>query len=266
MGNVEPFEQAAPVRRADDGGLVLDLQGYEGPIDVLLALARQQKVDLTRISILELADQYLAFIAEARRLRLEIAADYLVMAAWLAYLKSRLLLPAVAGDEEPAGPELAAALTFQLRRLEAMRDVGDRLMAGPRLGRDVFARGDPEGFEIVRRPVYDCSMFELLKAYGDNRGRSTAEPLRIAPPYLFNMGDMLKRLRGVMGDIVDWRTLLSFLPEDSGEGMLLRSAVASSFAASLELARSGDIELRQNNRFGPIYIRRAPARSGSEAE
>ena len=164
--------------------LVLDLDGFEGPIDLLLTLARQQKVDL-RLSILKLAEQYLAFIAAAKQPQLEIAADYLVMAAWLAYLKSRILLPETKEDEEASGPALTEALTFQLRRLDAMRDAGEKLIVMPRLGRDVFARGAPEGMEIIRRPVYEASLYDMLKAYGDNRRRTTFPQLTIEASQLF---------------------------------------------------------------------------------
>ncbi len=205
----EPFETprgnvAAP------GELVVDLDGYEGPIDVLLSLARDQKVDLTKISILQLADQYLAFISAARQMRLEIAADYLVMAAWLAYLKSRLLLPEPQPEDEPSGAELAAALAFQLQRLEAMQQAGVRLMARPLLGRDVFPRG------------------------------------------------VLARLGKLLGRLPEWRTLMSFLPPNLRDGLVGRSAVASTFAASLELVRSGRAQLRQDVAFGPIYLRSPP--------
>src|SRR5690242_5120901 len=166
MTSEEPFEEALPIAANDDQQLVLDLDGFEGPIDVLLTLAREQKVDLAKISILELADQYLSFIQRARRLRLEIAADYLVMAAWLAYLKSRLLLPEPEEGGEPTGAELAAALAFQLQRLEAMREAGQRLMGRPQLGRDIFPRGAPERFRVIARPIWSATLYDLLKAYG----------------------------------------------------------------------------------------------------
>ena len=250
--------------------LVLDLDGYEGPIDVLLALARQQKVDLARISILQLAEQYLAFIAAARRLDLEIAADYLVMAAWLVYLKSRLLLPEEADDEAPSGPELAEALAFQLRRLEAMQERGRQIMARPLLGRDVFGRGDPQETEVVRRPVYEVSLFDLLSAYGENRRRRVDAVLEIEPSALYSVADAIERLAGLGLGTVDWQTLFEFLPPEAGGGIRLRSAVASTFVAGLELARMGRIEFRQLNPFGPIYIRgrnaTAPVReTGNEA-
>jgi segregation and condensation protein A len=242
-----------PVREMYD--LVLDLDGFEGPIDLLLTLARQQKVDLTKISILRLAEQYLGFISAAKRLRLEIAADYLVMAAWLAYLKSRLLLPEPETDEEESGPMLAEALTFQLRRLDAMRDAGEKILTMPRLGRDVFRRGAPEGMEVVRTPVYELSLYELLKAYGDQRRRATASSLTIEASKLYSMSDAVERLRGIVGNIADWTTLSNFLPKELMDGIVLRSAVASTFAASLEMVKEGRAEIRQTSAFGPIFIK-----------
>ena len=253
----EPFEEPEPITGMHNQ-LVVDLEGFEGPIDVLLALARQQKVDLIHISILELADQYLSFIGEARRLRLEIAADYLVMAAWLAYLKSRLLLPEPEQDEQPSGPEMAEALAFQLRRLEAMQEAGASVMALPRLGVDVFPRGAPEGVEVVRTPVFQLSLYELLKAYGEQQRRVHTGTLEIAPAVLHSVDEALERLRGLLGDMPDWQTLMKFLPPETQSGLLHRSAVAATFAAALELARSGRIELRQSGAFGPVYIRRKP--------
>lgn len=253
----DTFEQPEPI--TDRGNeLVVDLEGFEGPIDVLLALARQQKVDLVHISILELADQYLSFIGEARKLRLEIAADYLVMAAWLAYLKSRLLLPEAEEDEQPSGPEMAEALAFQLRRLEAMQEAGSNVMALPRLGVDVFPRGSPEGVKIVRTPVYQLSLYELLKAYGEQQRRLHTGTLEIAPTMLYSVDDALERLGGLLGEMPDWQTLIRFLPDDLAPGVVGRSAVASTFAAALEMARGGQIEIRQSGAFGPIYVRKAP--------
>jgi len=254
MNTVDEFESpdTAPGPGSD---LVVDLEGYEGPIDVLLALARQQKVDLLHISILQLADQYVAFISEARRLRLEVAADYLVMAAWLAYLKSRLLLPEPEEDDEPSGPELAEALAFQLRRLEAMQQAGAKVMELPRLGRNVFARGAPEGVKVTRIPVYDLSLYELLKAYGNQQKRGHNDALEIAPTQIHSVDDALERLERILGRLPDWQTLLTFLPDSLGSGIVYRSAVASTFAASLELAKAGKLEIRQSGTFGAIYFR-----------
>jgi segregation and condensation protein A len=212
-------------------------------------------VDLLNISILQLADQYLAFIAEARRLRLEIAADYLVMAAWLAYLKSRLLLPEPEEDDEPTGPEMAEALAFQLRRLEAMQQAGTNVMKLPRLGRTVFPRGAPEGVEVTRVPVYELSLYELLKAYGDHQRRGHGEALEIAPTEVYSVDDALERMGLLLGRVPDWQTLMTFLPSGLRGGLVYRSAVASTFAASLELAKAGMVELRQSGTFGPIYLR-----------
>jgi segregation and condensation protein A len=241
--------------------LVLELDGYEGPIDLLLTLAREQKVDLGRISILALADQYLAFLARQRNLRLEIAADYLVMAAWLAYLKSRLLLPQPPEDDEPSAAELAAALQRRLELLEAMQTAGRRLMVRPRLGHDVFLRGAPEGLAVIAIPVYELGLYELLRAYGESRRRSTQTVLAIEPSIFFSMDDALRRLARFLGHVPDWRELTSFLPETAHGELLRRSALAATFAATLELARNGRIELRQDRAFGPIYLR-SPAVTG----
>jgi segregation and condensation protein A len=250
----EFFDQ--PERAPADGPeLILDLEGFEGPLDLLLTLARQQRVDLTRISILELAEQYLAFIQRAKWLKLEIAADYLVMAAWLAYLKSRLLLPEPEAEEEPTGEELAAALQHQLRRLEAMREAGARLMARPRLGRDVFARGAPEPMPVIRHTRIDVSLFQLLKAYAEHRSRHESQTLHIEPSDLFSIEDALERLVGRIGRIADWESLRSLLPAGLGSPLRRRSALAATFGAILELARQGQMEIRQLETFGPIYVR-----------
>jgi segregation and condensation protein A len=243
-------------------GLVLDLDGYEGPIDLLLSLAREQKVDLARISILALADQYLAFIADQRRLQLEIAADYLVMAAWLAYLKSRLLLPDPPADETgPTAAELAETLAHRLRLLEAMQRAGSALMAQPQLGRDVFRRGAPEGLAMIDQPVFELSLYELLKAYGDSHRRQHGQVLTIPPSSYQSLSDALEWLMQVVAQVPDWRELIAFLPaEFHGElhgGPSRKSALAATFAATLELAKSGQIELRQDRLFGPIYLRSA---------
>lgn len=256
-GTHDTWEEASRGLREEPGKLVVDLDGYEGPLDMLLDLARRQKVDVTKISILDLAEQYLAFIAKLRRLRLEIAADYLVMAAWLAYLKSRLLLPDRAGEEdEPSGEEMAAALAFQLRRLEAMREAGVRLQARPHLGREVFPRGAPEGVAVTVHAVYDVTLYDLLKAYGARRGRVAGRTLQIAPSDFFSVDDALARLRVALGRVPDWQSLSSFLPSTLRGGLNARSALAATFAASLELTRTGQAQIRQDRAFGPIHIRR----------
>jgi segregation and condensation protein A len=239
-----------------DGTLVLDLDGYEGPIDLLLTLAREQKVDLARISILQLADQYLAFIAEQRRLQLEVAADYLVMAAWLAYLKSRLLLPDPPADEiGPSAVELAEALAHRLRLLETMQRAGASLMARPLLGRDVFGRGAPEGLATIDQPIFELSLYELLKAYGDNHRRQHGQVLTILPSAYQSLADAMERLRRFVGHVPDWRELTAFLPDDLRGGPLGKSALAATFAATLELVKAGQLELRQDRAFGPLFLR-----------
>ncbi len=255
-GDAQGFAEDAPEEAGVTDRLLLDLDGFEGPIDVLLTLAREQKVDLSRIKILQLADQYLEFIARARTLRLDLAADYLVMAAWLAYLKSRLLLPEPPADDEPSGPSLAADLAFQLRRLEAMQQAGVALMALPRLGIDRFARGAPESLDQLAPGGYAATLYELLSAYGAIRGRSERPTLTIAATQLYSVEQALARFRQLLGHVPDWATLARFLPEElGGDPMVVRSALAATFAASLELARDGDLELRQVELFGPIYVR-----------
>lgn len=254
---VEPFEDDPPAVRVTRDDFVVDLDGFEGPLDLLLALARQQKVDLRGISILALAEQYLSFITEARRLRLEIAADYLVMAAWLAYLKSRLLLPDSRLDEEPSGEELAHRLQFQLERLQAMREVVDELLARERFGIDVFPRGMPEGVRVIRDSIWDCSLYDLLRAYADQSVRGNVTTLRLNPPKAFTMEEALRRLESMLGRLPDWASLESFLPGELGTAFERRSAVASTVAASLELTRSGRLQLRQSKPFGPIFVKKA---------
>jgi segregation and condensation protein A len=254
------FEEDAPRAAVADGTtLVVDITGYEGPIDVLLSLAREQKVDLTRISILQLADQYLAFIMRVRRTHLELAADYLVMAAWLAYLKSRLLLPEPQGGEEPSAAEMAAALTFQLQRLEAMQEAGRRLMARPILGQDVFARGEPENLSPDQLTVWDVTLFDLLRAYADHRRRvGGMQALTVEAFELYSMDVALARLEALVGRVLDWGTLSSYLPDDlKADPLLRRSAVSATFIACLELARQGKIELQQTDHFTPIFLRKA---------
>lgn len=248
----EVDERAAP----DPDQLTLELGSWEGPLDLLLALARNQKVDLRAISILALVEQYLAFIDGAKQLKLEIAADYLVMAAWLAYLKSRLLLPdPPSEEEEPSAEDMAATLAFQLQRLEAMQKAGAKLMAGTLLGRDVFARGFPERFEVDARVRWDVTLYELLTAYADHKRRTDYSRLRIAATELYSMDDALQRLSERLGQMPLWEALSSFLPADIRDGLVFRSAVAATFLAALELAKSGKLDLRQAERFGPILVR-----------
>jgi len=237
--------------------LVVDVEGFEGPLDLLLALARTQKVDLAKISVLALAQQYLNFIAEARRLRLEIAADYLVMAAWLAFLKSKLLLPAEPSEEgEPTGAELAALLAFRLKRLHAMREVSAQLMTRKRLGRDVFARGLPEPTHITRKSVYDANVYDLLKAYSQQRQRTAVHSLQLPPRTVWSLNEAREELERLLGMNVDWAPLDQLLAEFLVEPELRRTALASGFTATLEMTREGTLEIRQSKSFAPLLIRR----------
>ncbi len=237
--------------------LVVDVEGFEGPLDLLLALARTQKVDLAKISVLALAQQYLDFIAEARRLRLEIAADYLVMAAWLAFLKSKLLLPAEPSEEgEPSGAELAALLAFRLKRLHAMREVSAELMTRKRLGRDVFARGLPEPIRVSRRSVYDANVYDLLKAYSQQRQRMAVRSYRMPPRSVWSLKEARDELERLLGMNLDWAPLDQLLAEFLVEPELRRTALASSFTASLEMTREGALEIRQAKSFAPLLVRR----------
>lgn len=252
-------EKPAPGAEA---GLVLDLDGFAGPIDLLLALARAGTVDLAKISILQLADQYLDFVRRARPPRLEIAADYLVMAAWLAWLKSRLLLPEDGADpDEPDPAELAEALALRLRRLDAMRRAAGRLMARDLLGRDVFARGMAEGVETVAKPVVEVTLHDLLAAWAGNaRARARRGALRIRPGPLFGLDEALRRLSALVGGAVEWTALARFLPPPAGagDGLQARSQTASTFAAALELARRRRVEIRQSAAFGSVFLRLRP--------
>ncbi|MDA0998283.1 MAG: ScpA family protein [Proteobacteria bacterium] len=268
MGDVIEFDPHFEDSPANPSGqsFVVDLQGFEGPIDVLLQLARDQKVDLVHISILELANQYLAFVTEASRHNLELAADYLVMAAWLAYLKSRLLLPDLSAGDEPTGEEMAAALQYQLRRLEAMQNAGQALMDRPRLGRVFFRRGMPERFRPKHVEVLEATLYDLLRAYADQHRRKMAHrPMQIQAFQIFTVEDALERLRRLVGRTPDWESLWRFLPENLKGGLIARSAVASTFAASLEMAKQGRVMLRQPEPFGPIYFR-SPAAALSVAQ
>ncbi|MBV6632502.1 MAG: segregation/condensation protein A [Alphaproteobacteria bacterium] len=241
--------------------LVLDLDGFEGPIDLMLTLARDRKLDIARMSMVALADQYLNFIQEAQALRLELAADYLVMAAWLTYLKSRLLLPPEEeeGGEEPTGEELAAALAFQLKRLEAMQKAAQALNERPRLGYGRMARGAPEGLNIVTTASYDLSLHELLTAYGGIQRRQQHQVYKPKMAKLYSVEEALSRLKQSLGAAPGWVTLQSLLPSLGAEtntgGLSRRSAIASTFLASLELAKHGNVEIRQEAPFAPVHLR-----------
>ena len=247
------FEDAPQVREADR--LTLDIDGWEGPLDLLLTLARSQKVDLAKISILALVEQYLAFIADAKKLKLEIAADYLVMAAWLAYLKSCLLLPKDPGID-PSPEELALRLQLRLQRLSAMREAGARLIGRDRIGRDVFLRGAPEGLRTIRRAAWQAELYDLIAAYGAVRARAEPAVHIVSRRPVMTLEEALLRVERLLGARLEWASLESFLP-DTQDGEYRKSALASSFVATLELARKGRLEIDQKAPFAPLYIRAA---------
>ncbi len=255
---ISDWENEDPRLEAGPGDtLVVDVEGFEGPLDLLLALARTQKVDLAKISVLALAQQYLDFIAEARRLRLEVAADYLVMAAWLAFLKSKLLLPAEKDEEgEPTGAELAALLAFRLKRLHAMREVSAQLMTRKRLGRDVFARGAPEPIRITRKSTYEANVYDLLKAYSQQRQRTAIRTWQIRQRTVWSLKEARAELERLLGIACDWAPLDQLLAEFLVEPQLRKTALASSFTATLEMTREGALEIRQAKSFAPLMIRR----------
>lgn len=250
------FDEDGPATaETEQLSLFVNLDGFEGPIDLLLSLARDQKVDLSRIAILPLAEQYLTYIEGARRLDLEIAADYLVIAAWLAYLKSRLLLP----DPEPEQAEevidMTDALRYQLIRLESMQQASKRLMSLPRLGHQRFARGETEEFEAVSEPVWTATLYDLLAAYGNIQSGVENRTLTIAATRLFSVEEAVRRLRDLVGEMPEWTVLESFLPPNLKTPLDRRSATASHFVASLELAREGMVRLRQESQFAPLFLR-----------
>ena len=259
--NVDAWE-AAEDAIGTQQALVVSLEGFEGPLDVLLALARTQKVDLAKISVLALADQYLVFVAQALKLRLELAADYLVMAAWLAYLKSKLLLPREVGTEDqPTGDELAARLAFRLKRLEAMRNAAAGLMTRKRLGRDIFARGMPEGVRTIRVRQYTAVIYDLLKAYAEQRRRTTKRVHVIPRRTVWSIKEARQRLEALVGQLTSeaagqWLQLDKYLEQYLANPDVARTAVASSFGATLEMAREGLVEISQAEPFAPIYVRK----------
>ena len=236
--------------------LVIDLDGYEGPLDILLTLARKQKVDLTKLSILTLADQYLLFIQKVKEKNIEIAADYLVMAAWLVYLKSKLLLPKEEGNEELTGDELAARLQWQLRRLDSMREAAKKIMTRNRLGMDIFARGYPDEIKVIRNSVFNLSLYEILKAYSDFNSRSEKKPYIKKRLISHTIDDALKWLSRIIGSpLPEWELLESFIPESIISDNEKRSAVTAAFSASLELVKDGKVIIQQDKEFTPIYIK-----------
>ncbi|HHY48601.1 MAG TPA: segregation/condensation protein A [Alphaproteobacteria bacterium] len=246
----------APGPAPDEDVLYVDVAGYEGPLDLLLDLARRQKVDLARISVLALAEQYLAFIETIREKRIEIAADYLVMAAWLAYLKSRLMVPSAETDEEPSGEMMAALLQFRLKRLEAMRDAAMQLMNRPRLGISVHARGMPEPVVVSRRHLWEASLYDLLKAYATQRERGLPIDYQPRPRTVWSLQEAREILQRLIGDSMDWVPLHTYLDRYLSSPEERVTATASTFASSLELVRQGQVELRQSLAFGPLFVRR----------
>ncbi len=242
---------------APDDVFVVDLDGFDGPIDLLLDLAKNQKVDLTQVSVLELARQYLTFIEKAQALRLEIAGDYLVMAAWLTYLKSRLLLPEEEAEEgELTSQEMADLLAFQIQRLEGMRQSGDALIQRPRLGRDVFARAATDGFKLKTQLEFDLKWHDLINTYSRIMAAKNAVEFKLQPRKVFKVEDAIQRLTGMLGLTKEWATMESFLPLDELADFVVRkSAVASTFGAILELTKQGRADVKQDNLFGPIYMK-----------
>ena len=250
-------EDAARESRPGEETLVIDIDGFEGPLDLLLDLARRQKVDLSKISILALAEQYLAFVEEARQKRLELAADYLVMAAWLAFLKSRLLLPDPPKDEEPPAADLAAALAFRLKRLEAMRTASADLQARPQLGRDVFPRGMAEGVRTAGAGSYEASLYDLLSAYARQRLKSVPGHVDMPVRTVWTLAEARRFIERLIGPAQGWASLDDLLLRQAIEPGLRATVRASSFSASLELAREGALEIRQERLFGPLYLKSA---------
>lgn len=258
---------ARPDRAVSDPLLTVDVEGFEGPLDLLLELARRQKVDLARISILALAEQYLAFIEEVRSSRIEIAADYLVMAAWLAFLKSRLLLPAPEADEDGlTGEEMASLLAFRLQRLEAMREAGSRLMNRNRLGRDFFGRGMPEAVFVERKVQYSANLYDLLTAYAAQRQRTMVSQVTIARRQAWSLSEAREILMRFTGKLSNWTALDTFLLEYLPDPKVRTTALASSFAAALELVREGKLAMRQDGAYTPLYLRQRADEGANNVE
>jgi len=259
------FETGRPADATDsEPSLVVDVEGYEGPLDLLLTLARQQKVDLSKISILALADQYLIFIEAARKIRLELAADYLVMAAWLAFLKSRLLLPEPATPDGPSAEEMATALANRLRRLEAIREAANRLMNRPQFQRDIFPRGNPEEIAEIRHPKFTATLYDLLTAYSAQRQQRVLATVHLAKRTVWSLSEARASLERLIGMAEDWSCLDEYLLSYVVDPSQKATVFASSFAAALELVREGEMEINQKEAFAPIYFRkRQPQASGA---
>ena len=251
----DTYSNSQPHESINNEDLIVNLSGYEGPLDVLLIMAKSQKVDLMKISILQLTEQYLVFIAEVRKKNLELAADYLVMAAWLAYLKSNLLLPREETGEELTAEQMAERLKFQLKKLEAIRQVSEKLMNLPVLGTNFFNRGMPEGIRLIRTPEYYLSLYDLLKSYANQRYKSAYSSMVIERPAVYAMEEALVRLQRMVGTAFEWTKLESFLPPEFSKGKNARSGVAGTLAAAMELVREGVLEVQQLAPFGPVFIK-----------
>ena len=255
--NLEFFPENDYIVEISPENLVINVDGFEGPLDMLLTLSRTQKVDLLKISISQLASQYLDFVAKAKELRIELAADYLVMAAWLAFLKSRLLLPTDPSDEGPTGEELSAILAFRLERLQAMRNAGSKLMARNQLGKEFFSRGIPENLEKKRKINYTLSLLDLMQGYARIRTRDDFRPFSADRQNVFTIETALGRMQKMLGFSEEWNDLMSFLPEEwQNEPKRVRAATAATFAATLELVKAGSVELRQSETFAKIELRK----------
>ena len=271
LDNGELWEDENPNRASQPGdatgdlALRVDVEGFEGPLDLLLELSRRQKVDLAKISILALAEQYLEFIENVQKLRIELAADYLVMAAWLAYLKSKLLLPEPDEEDGLSGEEMAAQLAFRLKRLEAMRDAGKRIVNRNRLGRDFFSRGNPEAMIIDKRKEFSATLYDLLTAYAAQRQRQSISTVTIARRAVWSLQDARELLTKLVGELKDWTPLDAFLLNYLPDPAMRISVLASSFAASLELVREGRLELQQEIAFGTLFVKNAVNKPGLAA-
>ncbi len=262
---VKADSEFSPELASGEKALVVDVEGFEGPLDLLLTLARQQKVDLAKISILALADQYLTFIEEARRLRLELAADYLVMAAWLAYLKSRLLLPEPPKGEEPSAADLATALALRLRRLEAIREAARKLSSRERLGLDVFARGAPEAVVASARPVWVAELYDLLAAYAQQRQKRAQGHISVGKRFVWSLVEAREALQRLVGEAGEWTEIDPYLTRYMTSRGLARAEMtatirASALSAMLEMVKEGVLDLHQDRAFAPLYLRRRSAR------
>ena len=266
MNAEQDFESDLPERASDEPSLMVDVEGFEGPLDLLLTLARQQKVDLAKISILALADQYLAFIEEARKMRLELAADYLVMAAWLAYLKSRLLLPEQHPSEGISAEEMANALARRLRRLEAIRQFAEQLLNRPQLGRDVFQRGQPEPIAEVKHPQWSATLYDLLSAYAARRQIRSRSVVRVAKRTVWSLAEAREALERLIGQTMDWSPLDQYLVAYMTDPSTATTVLASSFAAALEMIREGRLEAHQQGAFSPLYLRRKQNAAGGPSQ